>query len=207
MKVSFKRLIVALTLIFIGVSCAYAGNKLPLADGVYLTKDDCDLYNSKELDMARLTVEKNGREFSFEEGYCLPAKVSEIRQNRYHVTADCDEYGDISQQSFFLDVKPDSKISLDGEDLELCLPKPVSSNKINSKAISEKQAKPLIDNWLKQIRDCEQPGDAACERLSKAISMLENNGWCYGKETDAARSDYVWHLCDVSSIRQAQNYR
>lgn len=200
-------------LMLIGVGGAAAESRLPIADGMYLTAENCDLFKKQELDMVRFTVKNNGNQFSFEEGYCMPATVKQVRENRYHVNADCDEFGELFQQSFFLDVKPNSTIVLDGEELSICVPDksgeaiiepatvPVPATKAK-RLYSKKEAEALIDQWLNEYEDCQGSGnESACERRNDVIAKLEQGGWCFGKESDKSRSSYDWHLCDKNSIR------
>lgn len=216
-----RRALGAMSLVFVGLGSAAAENRMPIEDGVYLTKEHCDLFNKQELELVQFSVSKNGSEISFGEGYCVPAVVKKVREGRFHITADCDEMGELYTHSFFLDVKPGPVVILDGEEKPICRPQksvektvtPVAvprTKPFPKKVFSKKEAQVLIRQWLKEYEGCQGSGDdpktlKACQRRGEVIAKLEAGGWCYGKETDSSRSEYDWHLCGHNSLRHNLN--
>lgn len=205
---AINRLALIATFILINATDSFGADKLPISDGIYVhNQKDCNLYNKRELEMVPLTIQNNGQEFSFEEGYCIPKIVKKLRGDRYIVDSDCDEFGDKYQAAYIFEKRSKNKVLIDDRELMLCKP---SSALPFKKALSKKDVQPLIQKWLEQARGCNASGDnpatfMACERRHKMLVKLEKNGWCYGKETDQSRAEYVWHICTSNSLRPSTN--
>ncbi|MGQ5719321.1 hypothetical protein [Pseudochrobactrum asaccharolyticum] len=198
---------------------AVAQSQLPISEGSFVSsKADCTLLKKGELDFVELSIEQNGRQFSFPEVSCLVAEVKKVRNGRFYVKADCREFEDIGEQQFFLDVLSSKNIRIDGRDLVTCewdgsakglealpaaKPELDHAGKISD---SVKGVKKLIMQWEAEETICRgsNPDDPktmkACVRRSAVVQALEKSGWCYGTE-DQARVDMRWHKCLRDSIR------
>lgn len=198
---------------------AVAQSQLPISEGSFVSsKADCTLLKKGELDFVELSIEQNGRQFSFPEVSCLVAEVKKVRKGRFHVKADCREFEDIDEQQFFLDVLSNKNIRIDGRDLVACewdssaavleaLPaaKPELDH-AGQTSDTVKDVKKLIMQWEAEETICRgsSPDDPktmkACVRRSAVVQALEKSGWCYGTE-DQARVDMRWHKCMRDSMR------
>ncbi len=148
--------------------------------------------------MIDFEVVEGGAAFSYPEVFCVVAKVTKVRENRYGVTGDCNEFGEIWQSSFFLDVLSDEEIAIDGQPHQLCSPSPTGGD-----------ATALLDEWM----DWNEPrrggsGDEpstleACDRREAVSAELEGMNLCYGKE-DQVGAEYEWHTCGAGSIHFAE---
>lgn len=192
----------ALVLLTLGVATA-EDQRLPLADGAYLSEEHCDMAERNELDMIGFQVENNGRSVGIYESGCLVATIKSIRQNRYHVELDCQEFGDLYQHQFFLDAISRDRIRVDGEVLFLCK-KGFLSDEIsieNSSSPSD-----LIELWEEATEGCSGgSGDdsktaEACETRDLLAGQLNSQGLCFGREGQS-RSQYDWHNCTEDSLR------
>lgn len=197
----------ALVLLTLGVATA-EDQRLPLADGAYLSEEHCDMAERNELDMIGFQVEKNGRSVSMYESTCLVAVIKSIRSRRYHVEMDCREIVDFHQYQFFLDVISSDHIRVDGEDLFLCTKGFLSSE--NSDAREEVETNDLVESWADAEEGCrggfgnDPETYKACERREELVKKLSGMGMCYGKEWQST-SEFDWHKCEKSSIRYSSN--
>lgn len=205
---ALNRISLIASIILISTANSFGADKLPINDGIYVkSQADCDLYNKRQLEMVPLTIEKNGQEFSFEEGYCIPKIVNKLRGDRYVVDSDCDEFGEKYRAAYIFEKISNNKVLVDDRELLLCKQQKTQPLK---KALSKKDAQPLFQKWLEAARGCNASGDnpktyEACERRYKMFVKLEQNGWCYGKETDQSRAEYNWHICTPDSLRHSRS--
>lgn len=205
---AINRISLIASIILISTANSFGADKLPINDGIYVkSQADCDLYNKRQLEMVPLTIEKNGQEFSFEEGYCIPKIVNKLRGDRYVVDSDCDEFGEKYRAAYIFEKISNNKVLVDDRELLLCKPPKTQPLK---KPLSKKDAQPLFQKWLEAARGCNASGDnpktyEACERRYKMFIKLEQNGWCYGKETDQSRAEYDWHICTPDSLRHSRS--
>lgn len=170
---------------------------LPISDGVYVSKPDfCEEFRRGELEMIDFEVTENGAAFSYPEAFCVVAEVKEVRQSRFRVTGDCDEFGEIWQSSFFLDVQGGGKIAIDGRAHQICTG---ASGGVGADAAD------LIEEWMQWNESCRGGfGDEvatiqACDRRADAAEQLERLSLCYGKEHQSG-AEFDWHTCGPGSI-------
>lgn len=168
---------------------------LPIPDGVYVTKPQfCEDLRMGELEMIDFEVSKGGAAFGYPESACVVAEVTVVREGRYSVIGDCNEFGEIWQSSFFLDVLGDQEISIDGQPHQLCSGGP-----------SEANADTLLEEWMDWNERCrggsgDEPATLeACDRRAEISAELEGMNLCYGKENQAG-AEYEWHTCGAGSI-------
>ena len=94
---------------------------LPIIDGAYVTKPKfCEDLRRGELEMIDFTVSEQGASFSYPESFCVVAEVESVRANRISVTGDCNEFGEIWQSSFFVDLVDYDEIAINGVPHFLC---------------------------------------------------------------------------------------
>lgn len=97
------------------------GANLPIFDGAYVTKPQfCEDLRRGELEMIDFTVSEEGASFSYPESFCVVAEVESVRANRISVTGDCNEFGEIWQSSFFVDLIDYDEIAINGVPHFLC---------------------------------------------------------------------------------------
>ncbi|HEV7292894.1 MAG TPA: hypothetical protein VGN79_11285 [Devosia sp.] len=73
-----------------------------------------------ELDFIDFEVQEDRYAYALPEVFCVTSEVTAVRDGRYRVEADCNEFGDLWQNSFFLDVVSSSEIRIDGVPHKLC---------------------------------------------------------------------------------------
>ena len=118
---AINRISLISSIILISTTNSFGADKLPINDGIYVkSQADCDLYNKRQLEMVPLTIEKNGQEFSFEEGYCIPKIVNKLRGDRYVVFSDCDEFGEKYRAAYIFEKISNNKVLVDDRELLLC---------------------------------------------------------------------------------------
>lgn len=177
--------------------------QLPIGEGAYLTKEECNMAEQGELDMVGFSVEKDGRAVGMHESGCLVASIKPVRQGRYHVELDCREFEDIYQYQFFLDVISGENIRVEGEDLWLCR-KGFLADIAGDTA--DRKSDELIEKWEEANEDCrggfgDDPRTAvACARRDQLANELEKRNLCFGRDGQS-RSEYEWHTCTSNSIR------
>ncbi|WP_108461470.1 hypothetical protein [Devosia naphthalenivorans] len=115
------RLTVATFLVLSAQVITAHAEALPLADGAYLPdKQQCKALIANELEMVEFEVSNSGNSYAYPEVSCVAASVTKVRDGRFAVEGDCNEFGDIWQNSFFLDVGAGGSIKLDGRHLAFC---------------------------------------------------------------------------------------
>ena len=181
-----------------------AAQQLPIADGAYVTDEECDKAEAGELDMVRFTVEKAGRSVSLEEAGCLVGEIKQMRARRYAVSLDCIEFGEPYQYDFFLDVLSDTKIRIDGDDLRLCNKGFLAAYGANTPS---SKTDDLIEKWYGFNDNCrggfgDDPATMkACRARDSVSDELAGAGYCFGRE-DQSASEYRWHKCQAGSIHE-----
>ena len=165
---------------------ATASDRVPIDDGAYLDRKDCDLAERGELDLVSFTIGKAGREVSFEEAGCLVASVKPVRANRYDIELDCREFEDVYQHRMFLDVMAKDHIRVDGDDRYLCKKGFLADETSSSDSASSVNV--LIEKWEGLNENCRGgSGDdpdtmKACDQRSGVSERLEALGYCYDGE-------------------------
>ena len=103
------------------LSAPALSQELPISDGVYLRKaSSCTDLRNNELDFVDFEVTEGGRALGLPEAGCVVASVTAVRDGRSFVTADCSEFGELWEYTFFLDVRSDDEIAIDGVNHRLC---------------------------------------------------------------------------------------
>lgn len=194
------RIIVSIIIAVVFCQVSFAA-ELPISEGVWVRKPAfCEELRRGELEMIDLEVTNNGRSFGLLESSCQVATVSKVREARFSVLADCREFGELYQFNFFLDVVSASQIRVEGEDHYLCRPQAVKSGNTVS-------VETLIERWSVSDEDCRGgSGDSpktqkACSKRDGVVDQLSKRGWCLGTHSQS-RSQYEWHECGPTSIRQ-----
>lgn len=175
---------------------AIASDRVPVGDGAYLDREDCDRAERGELDLVSFTIGKAGREVSFEEAGCLVASVKPVRANRYDIELDCREFEDVYQHRMFLDVMAKDHIRVDGDDRYLCKKGFLADETSSSDPASSVNV--LIEKWEGLNENCRGgSGDdpdtmKACDQRSGVSERLEALGYCYSREENSTE---VWRTC------------
>ncbi|WP_242219873.1 hypothetical protein [Shinella zoogloeoides] len=175
---------------------ASASDRVPIDDGAYLDRKDCDLAERGELDLVSFTIGKAGREVSFEEAGCLVASVKPVRANRYDIELDCREFEDVYQHRMFLDVVAKDHIRVDGDDRYLCKKGFLADGPSASDPAVSVNA--LIEKWEELNENCrggfgDDPNTMkACDQRSGVSERLEALGYCYDREKNSTE---VWKAC------------
>lgn len=114
------RLAFTITALFIQITAANA-QALPIPDGAYLREaSQCQVLAAGELDFIDLEVTNSSHSYSYPEVGCQVASIESVRDGRYSVVGDCNEFGEIWQDLFFLDVLADGSVRLNGEPHYMC---------------------------------------------------------------------------------------
>jgi hypothetical protein len=178
--------------------------ELPVPDGVYLRdQTQCAELQKGTLEFIDIEITNGGRSLGFPEASCQVAKTNEIRPGRFHLVADCLEFGDVSMYDGFVDVVSNAEIRLDGESHYLC--NGVAGEQSSTSAQSS-DIEAAIERWAGEDDQCRgglgnDPATyEACERREAASAQLTEMGMCYGRETELGH-EHEWHVCEEGSIR------